>query len=152
MNKVSLQLMLDLVIKIRNDIWHNAAVMIASKLRFSQNRPVRNAKCPVRNAISPEWLTLWRKNFKPICYPLRAPSRINNIFVWIIWAIPVGQTMFMSIFSLLYLLFYIFPVYFINKEVQGAETCTWFWFESLFAKVFLWFFSVFLLRIDDVFS
>ena len=77
--------------------------MIASKLRFSQNRPVRNAKCPVRNAISPEWLTLWRKNFKPICYPLRAPSRINNIFVWIIWAIPVGQTMFMSIFSLLYL-------------------------------------------------
>ena len=43
--------------------WHDAAVMIASKLRFSQNRPVRNTKCPVRNAISPEWLTFWQKKF-----------------------------------------------------------------------------------------
>ena len=47
---------------------------IASKLRFSQKHPVRNAKSPVRNATSPEWLTFWRKTFKPIFYPLRAPS------------------------------------------------------------------------------
>ena len=43
MDKISLQLMLDFVTKMRDDTWHDAVVMIASKLKYSQNRLVRNA-------------------------------------------------------------------------------------------------------------